>query len=141
VGPAGRILDRALEELGLRRQDPYVTNAVKHFKWESRGKLRLHKNPSAREVAARRPWLAAEIAAVQPEVVVCPGAVAARDLLEPGFPVTRERGQFLPGPNGCNVTATVHPASIVPIREADEREGAFAGFVADPWAAQTRAAL
>jgi uracil-DNA glycosylase len=99
VGPAGRLLDRALQEVGVRRQDTYVTNAVKHFKWEPRGQLRLHKSPSAREVAACRPWLAAEIEAVRPDLLVCLGATSARALLGADFRVTQQRGELFPGPS------------------------------------------
>ncbi|HEX3795187.1 MAG TPA: UdgX family uracil-DNA binding protein [Acidimicrobiales bacterium] len=141
IGPAGKLLDRALKELDLQREHLYITNVVKHFKWEPRGKLRLHKNPSAREVAACRPWLEAEIAAVQPTVVVCLGATAARALLGAQFRVTRQRGELHPGPNGCTVTATVHPSSIVRIRDQKEREQAVNRFVTDLRAARTCAGL
>lgn len=131
VGSAGKLLDEALETIGVDRRTVYVTNAVKHFKWESRGKLRLHKNPSAREVAACRPWLLAEITAVRPKVLLCLGATAARSLLGPSFRVTQQRGNVQSGPDGRRVVATVHPASIVRIRDARERRAAFEQFVQD----------
>jgi DNA polymerase len=131
VGPAGRLLDRAMEEAGMRRRNTYVTNAVKHFKWEPRGKVRLHKNPSAREVAACRPWLAAEIDVVRPRLVVCLGATAAKALLGSGFRVTRQRGEFFPGPGETTVVATVHPSAILRIREDADREAAYQSLVAD----------
>lgn len=131
VGPAGKLLDEALVAVGLDRQTIYVTNAVKHFKWEPRGKLRLHKNPSAREVAACRPWLLAEIAAVRPKILLCLGATAARSLLGPSFRVTQQRGELQTGPNGQRIVATVHPASIVRIRDAKERSAAYDHFVED----------
>jgi DNA polymerase len=137
VGPSGRLLDRALGELGLDRKDVYITNVVKHFKWESKGSHRLHKNPSAREVAACRPWLQAEIETVRPAVVMCLGATAARALLGPSFRVTSQRGQFFSGPSGSTIGATVHPSSIIRLRGHDEREADFRQFVADLRGAQT----
>lgn len=131
VGPAGKLLNEALEAVGIDRRAIYVTNAVKHFKWEPRGKLRLHKNPSAREVADCRPWLLAEITAVRPKVLLCLGATAARSLLGPSFRVTQQRGQLQSGPDGQQIVATVHPASIVRIRDARERSAAFDQFVDD----------
>lgn len=131
VGPAGSLLDQALEAVGLDRDLAYVTNAVKHFKWEPQGKRRLHKNPSAREVAACRPWLMAEIEATRPKVVVCLGAIAARSLLGPSFRVTRQRGEAFSGPHDCVVLATVHPASILRIRGPEERRVALERFVED----------
>lgn len=131
VGPAEKLLNEALEVVGIDRRTIYVTNAVKHFKWEHRGKLRLHKNPSANEAAACRPWLLAEIAAARPKMLLCLGATAARSILGPSFRVTHQRGQSLSGPDGQRVVATVHPASIVRIRDAQERSVAFDHFVAD----------
>lgn len=131
VGPAGRVLDQALDAIGLARSAVYITNAVKHFKWEPRGPLRLHKNPSAREVAACRPWLLAEMEAVDPVLVVCLGATAARSLLGPSFRVTKDRGKRFSGPLGTAVFATVHPASIVRIRDSGERRLAREQFVRD----------
>jgi DNA polymerase len=131
VGPAGKLLNEALDVVGLDRPSIYVTNAVKHFKWEPRGKLRLHKNPSAREVADCRPWLMAEIAVVRPKVLLCLGATAARSLLGPAFRVTKQRGEVQIGPDGQRIMATVHPASIVRIRDGKERQEAFDRFVDD----------
>jgi uracil-DNA glycosylase family protein len=131
VGPAGKLLNEALESVGIDRRKIYVTNAVKHFKWEPRGKLRLHKNPSAREVADCRPWLLAEIAAARPKILLCLGATAAQSLLGPSFRVTQQRGKVQSGPAGQRVVATVHPASIVRIRDTKERSAAFDHFVED----------
>src|SRR5574340_902337 len=113
VGPAGRLLDRALEEAGIDRADAYVTNVVKHFKWEPRGKRRIHKKPSAAEVAACRPWLDVELALVKPAIVVCLGASAAQAILGKDFKVSRRRGEFVEGLMEPVVTATVHPSSIL----------------------------
>jgi uracil-DNA glycosylase family protein len=130
VGPAGRLLDEALEEAGIDRREAYVTNAVKHFRWEARGKRRIHKRPSTEHVNACRPWLEAEIAVVDPEVVVCMGAVAAQALLGRDFKVTRQRGEVITGDDGRRLTATVHPSSI--LRAPDEsRETERKAFVAD----------
>ena len=131
VGPAGRLLDEALERAGVDRGAAYVTNAVKHFKWEARGKRRLHKKPSSREVAACKPWLLAEMAAVQPEVVVCLGSTAAQSLLGPQFRVTRQRGEVFPGPDGTRITATVHPSSILRAEDEASRVREMDQFVAD----------
>jgi DNA polymerase len=131
VGPAGKLLNEALDAVGLDRRSIYMTNAVKHFKWEPRGKLRLHKNPSAREVASCRPWLMAEIATVRPKILLCLGATAARSLLGPSFRVTKQRGEVQNGPDGQRIVATVHPASIVRIRDGRERSEAFERFVND----------
>ena len=113
VGPAGALLDRALEEAGIERSTVYLTNAVKHFKWTPKGKRRIHQKPNAAEVEACRPWLEAEIAAVRPTLVVALGAVAAQALLGRGFRVTRHRGEVFPQPEGPPITATVHPSSIL----------------------------
>lgn len=131
VGPAGKLLDRALEAAGIERDDVYVTNAVKHFKWTPVGKRRLHQKPSAREVAACRPWLQAEMDALQPEILVALGATAAQSLKGPGFRVTQERGKIFRDLSDAGAfVATVHPSSI--LRGApEERETAFAAFVAD----------
>ena len=130
VGPAGRILDSALTAAGIARDDVYVTNAVKHFRWEARGKRRIHKKPSMEQVNACRPWLEAEIDLVGPEVVVCLGATAAQALLGRDFRVSRQRGEFVPSPGGPLLTATVHPSSI--LRAPDEaREAEMVAFVAD----------
>jgi len=119
VGPSGRLLDEAMEEAGIDRRAAYVTNAVKHFKWEPRGKRRIHKKPNAREIAACKPWLAAELAVVRPAVVVVLGATAAQALLGPAFRVTRERGKIVDTPEFGRVIATVHPSSI--LRAPDEK--------------------
>ena len=131
VGPAGRILDQALEEAGIDRADVYVTNAVKHFKWEARGKRRLHKRPDAREVAACRPWLEQEIELVQPRVVVCLGATAAQALLGRAFRVTKQRGELFPQEAGHVITATVHPSSILRAPDAATREAEMGAFTED----------
>jgi uracil-DNA glycosylase len=130
VGPAGRVLDRALDEAGIDRGATYVTNAVKHFKFVERGKRRLHKNPSRSEVVACRPWLDAELTALSPEVVVPMGAVAAQALLGPSFRVTRQRGEVLPLDGDLVAVATIHPSSILRGPEED-REQNFAALVAD----------
>jgi DNA polymerase len=131
VGPAGKLLDRALAEAGIRRSNTYVTNVVKHFSWEPRGKWRIHKKPNAREIAACRPWLEREIALVKPQVLVCLGATAAQTLLGPKFRVSRDRGRFVPAPFAPHVLATVHPSSILRAADEEERHTAFAQFVAD----------
>jgi uracil-DNA glycosylase family protein len=124
VGPAGKVLDRALEEAGIPRDECYVTNAVKHFKWEPAGKRRIHKTPNAREVAACRPWLDAEIALLKPKVVVCLGATAAQALLGRNFKVTERHGELIETNSGFLVMATVHPSSILrtPDEETRHRE-------------------
>ena len=124
VGPAGRILDRALADAGIDRSDTYVTNAVKHFKWEPRGKRRIHAKPSAAEIGACRPWLEAEIELVQPRVIVCLGATAAQALLGPRFRVTQERGRFVTSALAPYVLATVHPSAVLraPDDETRHRE-------------------
>jgi uracil-DNA glycosylase family protein len=131
VGPAGRILDQALEDAGIDRSTVYVTNAVKHFKWEARGKRRLHKRPDSREVAACRPWLDREIELVRPKVVVCLGATAAQALLGRSFKVTKQRGELFRQPAGHVITATVHPSSILRAPDAASREAEMAGFTDD----------
>jgi DNA polymerase len=131
VGPAGNLLDRALVAAGIERSDVYVTNAVKHFKWEPVGKRRMHKKPSAREIAACRPWLDAEIEALHPEIMVALGATAAQALMGGDFRVTRERGKvFEDLPWARAFVATMHPSSILRGDPA-ERELALAAFVAD----------
>jgi uracil-DNA glycosylase family protein len=124
VGPAGKVLDRALEEAGIDRSECYVTNAVKHFKWEPAGKRRIHKKPNVREIAACRPWLDAEIALLKPKVVVCLGATAAQALLGPKFRVTERRGELIETNIGPRIMATVHPSSILraPDDETRHRE-------------------
>ncbi|HEX5419189.1 MAG TPA: UdgX family uracil-DNA binding protein [Gammaproteobacteria bacterium] len=131
VGPAGRLLDRALEASGIDRGEVYVTNVVKHFKWEPRGKRRLHKTPSHAEVAACLPWLELEIELVRPLVLVCLGATAAHALIGPKFSVSRERGRFVNSPLAPRTTATVHPSSLLRLPEREDREAALHRFVAD----------
>jgi uracil-DNA glycosylase family protein len=131
VGPAGRLLDKALEEAGIDRTAVYLTNVVKHFKWEARGKRRIHKRPNAEEVAACRPWLEAEIETVRPEMVVCLGATAAQALLGSSFRVSRQRGQFVESLLGPIFTATVHPSSILRAPDEAAREAEYQAFVSD----------
>ncbi len=131
VGPAGRLLDRALAAAGIERGDVYVTNAVKHFKWQARGKRRLHEKPNARELAACRPWLDAELAAVRPDVLVCLGATAAQALFGRSFRVTRQRGRLLPTALAPHALATVHPSAILRAPDAATRQRELAAFVAD----------
>jgi uracil-DNA glycosylase family protein len=128
VGPAGQLLDRALEEAGIDRGLAYVTNVVKHFKWQARGKRRIHQKPNWAEMTACRPWLEAELQVVKPAVLVCLGATAAQALLGRDFRVSRQRGQLVDSPLAPHVLATVHPSAIL---RADEREAEFAAFVAD----------
>jgi len=131
VGPAGKLLDRALEEAGIDRQDAYVTNAVKHFKFELRGKRRIHKKPSAREVAACRPWVEAEIHALKPQVLICLGATAARSLLGSSARVLRDRGQ-LRSSEFCEATfVTVHPSSLLRAPDEAARRREYDRFVAN----------
>jgi uracil-DNA glycosylase family protein len=131
VGPAGRLLDEALEEAGIDRADTYVTNAVKHFKWEARGKRRIHAKPTWSEQMACKPWLEAELAAVQPRVLVCLGATAAQSLLGKQFRVTKERGRWLESDLAEYVTATIHPSAVLRERDTESRHRALAGLVAD----------
>ena len=122
VGPAGRFFDNALEEAGIDRKQTYVTNVVKHFKWEPRGKRRIHKKPNAVEIAACRPWLESEIAVIKPDVIVALGATAAQSLLGPQFRVTKQRGEFIPSTLAPYVMATVHPSSILRAPDDETRE-------------------
>lgn len=131
VGPAGKLLDAALAEAGIDRQEIYVTNAVKHFKWEPRGKRRIHKKPNAMEITACRPWLDAEIAALQPRVIVCLGATAAQTLLGRDFRVTQHRGEFLKSPLAPILMATVHPSSILRSPDEVSRETEMKRFISD----------
>jgi uracil-DNA glycosylase family protein len=131
VGPAGALLDKALVEAGIDRTKVYVTNAVKHFKWEQRGKRRIHKKPNAAEIAACRPWLDAEISVLKPRVVVCLGATAAQALLGPDFRVTQRRGEFVESPLAPLVMATVHPSSILRAPDDETRHEEMRRFVAD----------
>ncbi|WP_437683985.1 UdgX family uracil-DNA binding protein [Sorangium sp. So ce131] len=131
VGPAGQLLDRALEAAGIERSRAYVTNVVKHFKWEPRGKRRIHQKPDAREIRACLPWLAAEIAVVRPEIVVCLGATAAQALFGSAFRVTRERGRVVASPLAPRALATVHPASILRIPDQAQRQAELSRFIKD----------
>ena len=131
VGPAGRLLDGALAEAGIERSDAYVTNAVKHFKWEPRGKRRIHQRPNASEIAACRPWVEAELAVVRPEVLVCLGATAAQALLGRRVRVTRDRGRPLESALAPVALATVHPSSILRAPDDESRRRERAAFVDD----------
>ena len=131
VGPAGRLLDKALERAGIDRRKVYVTNVVKHFKWVGVGKRRIHSKPNAREIAACRPWLEAEIALVRPKVIVCLGATSAQALLGKNFRVTQRRGELIPSPLAPYVIATVHPSSILRAPDDAAREAETEKFVED----------
>ena len=131
VGPAGALLDRALDEAGIDRATTYLTNAVKHFKWTAKGKRRIHQKPNAGEIEACRPWLEAEMEAVGPEIVVALGATAAQALLGRDFRVTQHRGEFFEQVEGPVVTATVHPSSILRARDDESRHREMAAFVDD----------
>jgi DNA polymerase len=130
VGPAGKLLDRALEAAGVDRTHLYVTNAVKHFKWEPRGKRRLHKTPAQREIDACHQWLEGEIRAVEPRVIVALGSTAAKALLGKDFRVSVMRGKFVPSPHAPHAFATLHPSAILRLKD-EEREAAFAQLVQD----------
>jgi DNA polymerase len=131
VGPAGRLLDRCLTRAGIDRRQVYVTNVVKHFKWDQRGKRRIHEKPNAAEIAACRPWLDAELALVRPRIVVCLGATAAQALLGPAFRVTKQRGRWLRAPLAARVLATIHPSAILRAPDEAARRREFEGLVAD----------
>jgi DNA polymerase len=131
VGPAGRLLDRALVEAGIDRSTVYVTNVVKHFKWEARGKRRIHAKPTSREIAACRPWLDAELAVLEPEVIVCLGATAAQALLGRQFRVSIQRGRWVTSPLAARVLATVHPSSILRAPDDETRAAETRRFVDD----------
>jgi len=131
VGPAGKLLDRALVDAGIDRQEVYVTNAVKHFKFEERGKRRLHKKPRMSEIKACRPWLEAEVSLIKPEVIVCLGATAAQSVLGPQFRLTKERGKFVEHAWAAHVTATLHPSAILRAPDAEQRHEEYRKFVAD----------
>jgi len=128
VGPAGKLLDQALEETGIDREQVYVTNVVKHFKWKSQGKRRIHQKPNWKEIGACRPWLDAEIAVLKPRVLVCLGATAAQALLGRDFRVSRQRGELVESPLAEKTIATVHPSSIL---RAEDRDVQFEEFVRD----------
>jgi DNA polymerase len=132
VGPAGRLLDQSLEEAGIDRSQTYVTNVVKHFKWEPRGKRRIHAKPNAAEIAACRPWLEAEISLIQPEVIVCLGATSAQVLLGKKFRVSRQRGEFVKSSSlAPRVMATVHPSSILRAPDDETRRVERQRFIDD----------
>lgn len=131
VGPAGALLDKALAETHIDRRDVYVTNVVKHFKWEPRGKRRIHKKPNSLEITACRPWLEAEIKVTRPQVIVCLGATAAQALLGKNFKVTQRRGELISSELAPYVTATVHPSSILRAQTDEERHQQYAAFVSD----------
>ena len=131
VGPAGRVFDKALEAVGIARNRVYVTNVVKHFKWEPRGKRRIHSKPRISEIRACRPWLETELAVIKPRALVCLGATAAQALLGPAFKVSTERGKFVDSPLAPLVIATVHPSSILRAQTDEERHQAMEEFVAD----------
>jgi DNA polymerase len=131
VGPAGRLFDDALEAAGIDRKQTYVTNVVKHFKWELRGKRRIHKKPNSMEIAACRPWLETEIALVKPDVIVALGATAAQSLLGPQFRVTKQRGEFIPSTLAPYVMATVHPSSILRAPDDETRRLESRRFIND----------
>ncbi|HYY07059.1 MAG TPA: UdgX family uracil-DNA binding protein [Actinomycetota bacterium] len=131
VGPAGAMLDKAIEDSGLIRDDVYITNVVKHFRFEPRGKRRIHKKPSAEQIRACMPWLEAELSRVGPEVLVLLGATAAQAILGRSFRVTQQRGEFVESPLAPLVTATIHPSAILRTETDEERQEAFDGFVRD----------
>ena len=131
VGPAGRVLDEVLELAGVERGGVYLTNAVKHFKWEARGKRRIHAKPTWSEQMACKPWLEAELEVVRPRVLVCLGATAAQSLLGKQFRVTKERGRWLESDLAEYVTATIHPSAVLRQRDSDSRRRELAGLVAD----------
>lgn len=131
VGSAGKLLDKALAEAGISRDHVYLTNVVKHFKWEPKGKRRIHKKPNSREIAACRPWLEAELAVLKPEVLVCLGATAAQALLGRDFRVSERRGEFVESELAAHVVATVHPSSILRSPDDETRREEMRRFVED----------
>jgi DNA polymerase len=131
VGPAGKILDKALAAAGIDREDVYVTNAVKHFKWEPRGKRRIHKKPNSMEISACKPWIEAEIEVLKPEVIVCLGATAAQALLGRQFKVSTQRGVWIPSPLAPFVMATVHPSSLLRAPDEETRRRETERFIED----------
>ena len=131
VGPAGQLLERALDEALIDRRRVYVTNAVKHFRWTRRGKRRLHEKPNAGQVRACRPWLEAEIEVVKPRLIVLLGATAAQAVMGPAFRVSKQHGEVLPSPLGIAVVATVHPSSILRATDDESRAAAMSSFIAD----------
>jgi DNA polymerase len=131
VGPAGRLLDGALDEVGLLRDEVYVTNAVKHFRWEPRGKRRLHKKPSARQIEACKPWLQAEILVIEPPVIVCLGATAAQAMLGRDFRITKQRGKFFKSDEAAWLMATYHPSAILRAPDKEARDQMREEFTGD----------
>src|SRR5579862_3490612 len=131
VGPSGKLLNRALEEAGIDRSQVYVTNAVKHFKFEERGKRRLHKKPGMSEIKACKPWLEAEMSLIKPEVIVCLGATAAQALLGPKYRLTKERGKFVEHHLAPHVTATIHPSAVLRAPDAEGRHEEYRKLVDD----------
>jgi DNA polymerase len=131
VGPSGKLLDRALADAGIDRALVYVTNAVKHFKFEERGKRRLHKKPNGAEIRACQPWLEAEINLIQPRIIVCLGATAAQSIFGATYRVTKERGQFVRNSWAPHVTSTVHPSAILRAPDEEQRHIEYERFVAD----------
>jgi len=131
VGPAGKIMDRALDEAGIDRKQVYVTNVVKHFKWVPRGKRRIHQKPNSREVAACRPWLEAELRLVRPKLVVALGSTAGQAIFGPSFRVTRERGKLLSSKLAARIVATVHPSSLLRQPDEESRDREYKRFVSD----------
>jgi uracil-DNA glycosylase len=131
VGPAGKLLDRALEEAGIDRSAAYVTNAVKHFKWKPRGKRRLHQTPRVGEIEACKPWLQAEVEAIKPRALLAMGATATRSLFGSKFKVLKDRGRQIDSPLAPVAAVTIHPSALLRLRDRDEREAEFAAFVAD----------
>jgi DNA polymerase len=131
VGPAGEVLDRALRDAGLARDEAYVTNVVKHFRWTARGKRRLHQKPDASHIDACRPWLRAEVELVRPRLIVLLGATAAQSVLGSDFRVLKQRWQLHRSPFGVPAMATVHPSSVLRAPDPESRERAYADFVAD----------
>jgi DNA polymerase len=131
VGPAGRLLDRALEAAGVEREHLYVTNAVKHFKFQLRGKRRIHKTPAQREIEACHQWFEREVKVVKPQVIVCLGATAARAVIAKDFKVSLQRGKFVDSPYAPSVFATFHPSALLRLQDEKEKEAAFGQFVKD----------
>lgn len=131
VGPSGKLLDRALADAGIERSAVYVTNAVKHFKFEERGKRRLHKKPTGLEIRACRPWLEAEINLIQPQIIVCLGATAAQSIFGNTYRLTKERGEFVRNSWAPHVTSTVHPSAVLRAPDEEQRHAEYARFVAD----------
>jgi uracil-DNA glycosylase family protein len=131
VGPAGALLDKALEDAGIPRDEVYVTNAVKHFSWEPRGKRRIHKKPRASEIKACRPWLEAELRAVKPVVLVCLGATAAQAVLGSQFKLTQHRGTMQTSPMAAQVLATIHPSAVLRAPDSEGRREAYESLVED----------